>query len=84
MTQASCMAADLVVNVVRPTRGRSITATAVLTAAATALITFTATAVLAGTAISVCQPMWVNPIIRVDVRDIFGIFVFRGSIVFIR
>ena len=84
MTQVSCMAANRVVHVVRPTRGRSITATAVLTAAATALITLTATAVLAGTATAVLQPMWVNPIRRVDVRDIFGIFVLCGLIVCIR
>ena len=75
------MAANRVVNVVRQTRGRSSTATAVLTAAATALITLTATAVLADTATAVLRSMWVNPIIRVVVNDLFVIFVFRGYIV---
>ena len=75
------MAADMLVNVVSPTRGKNITATAVLTATGTFLITLTATAVLAGTATAVLQPMWVNPIRRVGVSDLLGIFVFGGFIV---
>ena len=75
------MAAEAIANVVGPIRGKSVTATAVLTAAAIALITLTATAVLAGTATAVLQPMWVNPIRRVDVSELFGSFVFRGFIV---
>ena len=84
LVQAKCTAADGFVLILGPTRGKSISATAVLTAAATALITSTATAVLAGTAHAVLQPMWVNPIRRVDVSDVLGIFDVCGFIVCIR
>ena len=76
------MGEDYVVSVVDVVGRTGLTATAVLTLAATALITLTATAVLAGTATVVVHPMWVNLIRRVDVTDVFGIFVLRGSIVF--
>ena len=64
-------------------QGKSITATAVLTAAA-ALISLTATAVFAGTATVVLHPMWVNPIRRVDVSDVLGTLDVRRFSVCIR
>ena len=75
------MAAEMLVNLVIPTGGRSITATAVRSDIGTFLITLTATAVLAVTAAVLRQPMWVKIIRRVNASIILGIFVCRGFII---